>query len=502
MLNAGCILAAAFWICVFLRSAKDANPRRQTAQGTPEGWWRAVRSVLREFIESRQQPAPPLHARPHVWLATIAISLAAFQSTLWNPFQFDAFTHLFEVRDAALPTILARFSRGTGETLFFRPVGWLAYWIDAHGSGTDLLRWHLVNILLHAGNGLLVYLLLLRLDLQRFPSAFGALAFLTSGITAEPVAWIDAPFDLLATLFLLLAILELLHWTQSGRWIHLTVGCALVAVACCTKESAFCAPLLIGAIALSKSGPERKRAWTAAGSVAACCFVVFAYRWWALGGIGGYRFTASDLVHVPQLLLFRLWGVLLFPVNWSADVPAIVLFVYTAALMFAAVRSRARRTTLICGIAWLAAAVLPALPIALIPFDLSGSRVYYLASVGFAIVFASTIEGLQPGRTQAGVAVVVVVFDLVLLEHNLVPWSNVSRQAANACRALGVELNKSAGNVEVLDLPSKRDGVYFLSNGFPQCVSFYSGVSPERMVASAPNQWRWIDKASRFERLP
>jgi hypothetical protein len=66
-----------------------------------------------------------------------------------------------------------------------------------------------------------------------------ARSHLTSGITAEPVAWIDAPFDLLATLFLLLAILELLHWTQSGRWIHLTVGCALVAVACCTKESAF-----------------------------------------------------------------------------------------------------------------------------------------------------------------------------------------------------------------------------------------------------------------------
>jgi hypothetical protein len=104
MLNAGCILAAAFWICVFLRSAKDANPRRQTAQGTPEGWWRAVRSVLREFVESRQQPAPPLHARPHVWLAAIAaiaISLAAFQSTLWNPFQFDAFTHLFDVRRSA-----------------------------------------------------------------------------------------------------------------------------------------------------------------------------------------------------------------------------------------------------------------------------------------------------------------------------------------------------------------------------------------------------------------
>jgi hypothetical protein len=148
MLNAGCFFAVAFWICVLLRS--------------------------------QQQPARHLFARPHLWLAAIAaiaISIAAFKSTLWNPFQFDAFTHLFEVRDAALPTILARFSRGTGETLFFRPVGWLAYWIDAHGSGTDLLRWHLVNILLHAGNGLLVYLLLLRLDLQRFPSAFGALAF-------------------------------------------------------------------------------------------------------------------------------------------------------------------------------------------------------------------------------------------------------------------------------------------------------------------------------------
>ncbi len=380
MLNAGCIFAVAFWICVLLRS--------------------------------QQQPTPPLRSRPHLWLAAIAaiaISLAAFQSTLWNPFQFDAFTHLFEVRDAALPAILARFGRNSGENLFFRPVGWLAYWIDAHSSGADLLRWHLVNVVLHALNGLLVYLLLLRLDLQRLPAAFGAFAFLTSGVAAEPVAWIDAPFDLLASFFLLLAILELLRWTRSACRVHWAACCALVAVACCTKESAFCAPLLIGAIAVSRSGAERKRAWLAAGSVATCCSAVFVYRWWALRGIGGYRLSAaSDLLHVTQLLLLRMWGVLLFPINWSQRFPTVILFVYIAALIYEAVRSRACRSALLCGLAWSVAAVLPVLPIALLSADLSGSRVYYLASIGFTIALASILAGLRPGYPQIAVARVAI----------------------------------------------------------------------------------------------
>jgi hypothetical protein len=214
--------------------------------------------------------------------------------------------------------------------------------------------------------------------------------------------------------------------------------------------------LLIGAIALSKSGAERKRAWTAAGSVAACCFVVFAYRGWALGGIGGYRFAASALLHVPQLLLLRMWAVLLFPINWSEHVSAIILLVYSATLTYAAVQGRARRATLLCGLAWSAAAILPVSPVALISSDLSGSRVYYLAGVGFAIALASTIEGLKPGYTQIAVAVVVLVFNLSSLEHNLVPWSQVSREAADACRTFGADLNKSPRKVQVLELPSKR----------------------------------------------
>ena len=473
MLNAGCFFAVAIWICALLRSG-NARP-----------------TVAAE--------------RPHLTLAAllaIAITVAAFWPTLWNPFQFDAFTHLFEVRNASLTQMLARFHR---ERLFFRPVGFLFYWIEARGAGLDLLRWHLTNIALHALNGLVLYLVLFRLGFQRLLSAFGAIAFLTSGVTAEAVAWIDAPFDLLATLFVLLAMLELLNWTRSGLPAHLAACSGLVLIACFTKESAFCAPLLALALGLTRSDQQRKRAWIAASSIGACCCAGFGYRLWALHGIGGYPgLSGSELLHVPHLLLLRLWGILQFPINWSTGVSVVLFILYClsgAALLYTAVLGHARRSILAAGLTWAAAAILPALPVALISSDLSGARVYYLASAGVAVALASAVEGLRRRPMQVAVAIAIVGCNVAILEHNLAPWFRVSSQAADACRAFGAIVNRSAGTFEVLDLPAKRDGVYFLSNGFPECVALYSGADPAHIQASGSERWRWNDRENRFERL-
>ncbi len=217
MLNAGCVFAVAIWICAVVRSRSGpALVGSERAYGVVAAG------------------------------AVVLVSLLAFWQTLWNPFQFDAFPHLFAARAATFPQVLQRFTPLSEERLFFRPFGFLFYWLDAH-MASDLLRWHLANVTLHALNGLAVYLLFLRLDFRRWLAGFGAAVFLTNGLNAEPVAWIDIPFDLLATLFVLLALLALLR----GR----VVSClALIVIACCTKESAFCAPLLALALGFDQGG--------------------------------------------------------------------------------------------------------------------------------------------------------------------------------------------------------------------------------------------------------
>jgi len=55
-------------------------------------------------------------------------------------------------------------------------------------------------------------------------------------------------------------------------------------------------------------------------------------------------------------------------------------------------------------------------------------------------------------------------------------------------------------------LPNVKDGVYFLRNGFPECVEWNTGVSQWRVhVADPPEDARedgvvlkWEDSASRF----
>ena len=52
--------------------------------------------------------------------------------------------------------------------------------------------------------------------------------------------------------------------------------------------------------------------------------VIFAYRWWALNGIGGYTAPGGEanilhfnIVRTIDALLLRQWAVLLFPFNWT-----------------------------------------------------------------------------------------------------------------------------------------------------------------------------------------
>jgi hypothetical protein len=98
--------------------------------------------------------------------------------------------------------------------------------------------------------------------------------------------------------------------------------CAALAVY--TKESAFCLPLLPVALLPFLPRAQWRRAIAASLALGSVCAILFAYRWWALGGIGGYADRTgvsavwhSRPLHTSEALLFRQWAFLFFPVNWS-----------------------------------------------------------------------------------------------------------------------------------------------------------------------------------------
>jgi len=201
------------------------------------------------------QPAPPLAARASAtrWaVALLALVLAAFapayaydfdrhEGFVWD--DEDHYLHDPIVHDDQgwwrafadpQPGIVG--VEGGGVVWNYWPLTRLSFWIDLRLFGTredgrpNLQGSHVVNVLLHAANAILLLLVLRGLG---FPGAeLGALWFAVHPVTVESVAWITERNGLLSTCFALATLLAWLRFRKqpSRAGYALVVGAFLLAL--------------------------------------------------------------------------------------------------------------------------------------------------------------------------------------------------------------------------------------------------------------------------------
>ena len=457
----------------------------------------AVSFVLLTLLAARLPAGPP--PGPGIAWVDLAVLIAATTLAFWpnlrSPLVYDDYRHIVESSHATWRILADAFARVPGgHGLFFRPVGFISYWLDYQWAGGHAVRWHLWSLAAHAANTCLVYLLVRRLGIRRAAAWAAALLFALHGSRAETVAWADARFDLLATFFTLLAVLGVLAYCRTGRRVWYVPLAVCAALAVYTKESAFCLPLLPAALLPCLPRAQWRRAMAASVALGSVCAVLFAYRWWALGGIGGYADRTgvsavwqSRPLHTSEALFFRQWAFLFFPVNWSAPLAwwlRAAAAGFLAMLVVFAARGGARPgglARLVAGLAFVLAAVIPVQHLLMFQPDFAGARVLYLPLAGLAIFWAAMLERAAPGKLTWAMAAALIAFNVAALEHNLGPWRTTPAVAAAVCSALGRELANDPRPVFVSGLPDRLQGVYFLSNGFPECVEMNSGQAAARV---------------------
>ncbi len=89
----------------------------------------------------------------------------------------------------------------------WHPLTWLSHMLDCGLFGLNPGAHHLVNVLFHAANVVLLFALLLRLTNSLWPGAFVAALFAWHPLHVESVAWISERKDVLSTFFGLLTLL-------------------------------------------------------------------------------------------------------------------------------------------------------------------------------------------------------------------------------------------------------------------------------------------------------
>ena len=119
-----------------------------------------------------------------------------------------------------------RWAFTTGHASNWHPVTWLSHMLDCTLFGTRAWGHHLVNVLLHTANTVLLFLVLRRMTGSTWASWFVAAVFGLHPLHVESVAWVAERKDVLSTLFWILTMWAYAAYCERPRiWRYLsTVG--------------------------------------------------------------------------------------------------------------------------------------------------------------------------------------------------------------------------------------------------------------------------------------
>ncbi|MFI5183732.1 MAG: tetratricopeptide repeat protein [Vicinamibacteria bacterium] len=417
-------------------------------------------------------PPAPSAGTPTSWLPALAVTAACalvYANALSNGFVFDDI-HLVKDNDAIRSAAYIReiFTDNLWGLLgrasnYYRPLPPLMYMGTYALFGLVPWAFHLLNVVLHAGASVLVYLIALRL-LGRpdpggppvvGPALLAALLFAVHPIHTEAVTWIAGIMDVSCTFFALLSFYCFLRVGDTrllGAPYVLSLASFFLATLC--KEPALLLPLVIFAYDYLRRGRSERslgRAVTRTIPYVAVVGLYLALRSHALKGMvpvtrGGTDIGAYETwINIPPLfeLYLRKLAIPLYqnvlyhvpPVTSLLEPRAFLGLVVVAAFVAAAIAAARRSSAVFLSLAFLALPLAPALYLPALtqkPVNAFAERYAYFASVGLVLLAGAALLQVRSRRPRAygvavaAVAVVIVVFAVLTVERNTVWKDNLA----------------------------------------------------------------------------
>jgi len=325
-----------------------------------------------------------------------------------------------------------------GNTPQYYPLVFTTFWIEHALWGLAPLGYHLVNVLLHAANALLVVRLCRRLEI---PGAFliGAL-FALHPVHVESVAWVTERKNVLSALFYLLAFLAWLRFDaperdgagRPWRWYALTFVCFVAALLAKTVTCSLPAALILAMLWQRRPLTARRLLplvpMFLVGVLLALQTARIEHDQVGAGGIDfDFSFAERLLIAIKALLFYPsklLWPEpltfvyprwQLLPADPLAWLPALVIALAAIAVVIA--WRRGVRGPLLA-LAFTAGTLFPALGFVNVypmRFSFVADHFQYLASLGvFALVAAAWCRWVRPPAVQQVLRIAVLATCAVL----------------------------------------------------------------------------------------
>ncbi|MBU0639739.1 MAG: tetratricopeptide repeat protein [Planctomycetes bacterium] len=288
-------------------------------------------------------------------LTLVLLTVLAYLPALDGGFIFDDAPYIVENEALRSPAGLGQIWLDPASQDQYYPLTFSMYWLEYQLWGQNTRGYHLVNVILHALNAVLAWLLMRRLGL---PGAFlVGLVFALHPVHVASVAWIAERKNVLSGACYLLAMLAWLHWAARGKWGAYAASLACFVLAVLAKTAVCTLPAALLLLTWWRGDREWRRVVLATlpffvVALGAGLVTVWRERAYALGGSYAGELSPVESGLVAGRALWFYAGKLVWPANllpiyprWEVDTSAAWQYVFplAALLVLAALWLRRRR---------------------------------------------------------------------------------------------------------------------------------------------------------------
>ena len=367
--------------------------------------------------------------RLYIALLLIAV-VAVYARGLNGPFLLDDLSTIVDnATIRSLDTAIRTFGKpealsdGSFVRFNYRPLLPVVYAVVYAVAGYKPVAYHLLNVLLHALNVLLISLLIRRLTASNFGALIAAAWWGLHPVHVEAVQNASGTDDLLLVTFAIASLLMVLN----RRWV---LSVVFFVLALLSKEAAIVVPGLVVLVAFWQSTeklPRRIGLSILTGLPYLALAVVFVAVRFHFQGFGhsGSPVTsfAESLVLLPKIFLIYMRLAVaplalrinyFIPINTIISAPVVVGYLAMLATLAAAVAYLKKAPVVSLGILWFYVAFFPVANI--IPIRaLVGERFMYLPYVGIAILIGAALSRIPKPKPSVIAAALVILAILATL---------------------------------------------------------------------------------------
>jgi len=411
---------------------------------------------------------------------------------------------------------------------FYRPLTFLSLWVDYRLFGSHFAYYHIQSIALHIINSLLVALLAGVLGFRRIHCLWAGLLYTAAAVSFEAVLWPAARFDLLATLFTLMALIVAVKYFRDGRiWFWaLPISLLLYTAGIMNKESSYSFPLLISFVVAthriwSIPRPARRKVLLYLSLAAAITAIMVLVRIAIYGGLGGYPTPATaesphfSIGFRTATSMIRAVPISLLGVNTASASPGWlreILVGFAVFLLVAAVAGRGcfgkkEYALLVCVLL----ASIPVLNlIGWIGTPLQHSRYLYMPTVFVMLLLVSTFGKVRWSGCLLGVFLVVNALGAA---SNIWVYRNMLTRTEILAEKVRMDWAQQpdAQKIFLVDLPENPSGVFFFAHELVErmerkipsaTILRRTGNDFSQPANTTELAYKWNDRDRTLDRIP